>query len=110
MLEKRSEKPERADVTAEAAEMHRYVAASVAAHGERGQQEAVYRTARALGISSRRVLGILHGEVKRVWADELARARRWQRAELDRAVAHYAHQAALTKLAADKWDEEWPDG
>ncbi len=90
--------------------MHRYVAAAMASHDGRGQQEAVFRAARALGISSRRVLGILHGEVRRVWADELARARRWQRAELDRVAAQYAHQAALTKLAADKWDEEWPDG
>ena len=98
------------EVNAEAVELQRYVAEAVRARADRGKAEAAFQAGRDLGLSTRRVLGILHGEVKRVWADELTAGRAWYRAHLDKAAARYEHQAALAKIAADEWDRKWEDG
>jgi hypothetical protein len=49
---------------------------------DEGRARAAAWAARQLGVSERRVLAVLHGEVRRVWADEMDRARAVHRAWL----------------------------
>jgi hypothetical protein len=75
-------------------EMRDIVGHAVNARRDRGQSEAVFQAARELGLSSRRVLAILRGEVGRVWADELDTARHWYAAFCQRQAAKLAAEAA----------------
>jgi hypothetical protein len=61
---------------------------------------AISAAARVLGISPRRVLGILRNEVGRVWADELTEARAWKARHEARQKTRLAHAAALYEARA----------
>ena len=62
--------------------------------------EALHITARELGISARRVAGIMRGEVGRVWADELEVARRWYAHHCDRMAQRGARDAVMFQARA----------
>ena len=97
-------------MTAEAAEMHRYVDTAVKSRSACGQARAVHGAARDLGMKPRRVIAILRGEIRRVWADELTTARRWYRSHIEHQVRLLEQQAALNKTLLQNWDETWPNG
>ena len=86
-----------------AAEYRQVTSALFGSRADQGRQRAAAWTARQLGVSPRRVLAVLHGEVRRVWADEMDRARSvyrtWLRDEArrleDRAGRLQAERAQL---------------
>ena len=80
----------------QAHEMRHIAREAVDARRDRGQSEAVFQAARELRISTRRVLGILRGEVGRIWADEMDHARDWY-------VRHCEQQAAIRATQADDY-------
>lgn len=82
-------------------EMREIAGDAVEANRERGHAEALHLAARELGISGRRVAGILRGEVRRVWADELETARRWHADYCARKAERLAHEAILFRARAD---------
>jgi hypothetical protein len=79
-------------------EMREIVTSAVKARSDLGKAEAVHRIARELGITPRRVLGILHGEVARIWADEIQTARTWYAEELEHQANRLTHQAELYRV------------
>jgi hypothetical protein len=79
-----------------AQEMRHIVGEAVNARRDNGQSEAVFQAARELRLSTRRILGIMRGEVARVWADELDHARNWR-------VQHYEKQAAVRAQQAETY-------
>lgn len=81
-------------------EMRGIVGDAVKARRDRGQAEAVFQAARDLGLSTRRVLAILRGEVGRVWADELDAARIWHAEFCARQADKLAHEAELYRIRA----------
>jgi len=83
------------------AEMRDIVGHAVNARRELGRSEAVWRAARELGLSQRRVMAILRGEVGRVWADELDAARFWYARHCAEQAGRLDHQAALLRARAE---------
>jgi hypothetical protein len=102
-LERRSKILERAVGSAGTTvqEMREIAGHAVEANRDRGHAEALHLAARELGISTRRVAGILRGEVGRVWADELETARRWHADYCARKAERLAHEASLFRARAD---------
>jgi hypothetical protein len=84
-----------------ATEMRDIVGEAVNARRDRGMSEAVFQAARDLGISSRRTLAIMRGEVGRVWADELARAQQWHAQYCALQADRLAHDAMIYRARAD---------
>lgn len=82
-------------------EMREIVDHAVKFGRHRGQSEAVFRAARDLGVSPRRVLAILRGEVGRIWADELEHARRWYAQALASDAQKLAHEAEIYRQKAE---------
>lgn len=82
-------------------QMREIVGEAVDEHRACGQAEAIHRVGRDLGISARRVAGILRGEVARIWADELDDAKRWYVGHCARKAERLAHEAILFRARAD---------
>ena len=91
-----------------AAEYRNIASALVEAQARQGdgRQRAAAWAARRLGVTTRRVLAVVDGEVRRVWADEWVRARQVYRdflaEEERRSLAH----AALLALERSRLDQE----
>ena len=79
----------------EAMEMRDWVGQGVNARRDLGASEAVWQVARELGVKPRRVLAIMRGEVRRVWADEWAKARAWHAADCAKQAAICEHKARM---------------
>lgn len=88
---------EHSAVTAEALEMRHCLSEMVDARRPLGLKRAIHETAREYDLSPRRVMGIIRGEVSRVWADELARVRNGHAKFLDREAARAEHRAAILR-------------
>lgn len=97
-------KSERPDVTAEAAEMRGYLSEAVSGRHADGFARAVAATARDFGLTNRRVLAILRREARRVWADELSRARSVHRRAMELQAQRYEQMAALNRARLAEWD------
>ena len=99
-----------------AAEYRQVASALLGSRRDQGQARAVAWAARQLGVTPRRVLAVVHGEVGRVWADEMDRAREvyrnWLREESRRleaqAVLLQAERARLD--ARDRLDLDRTEG
>ena len=110
MLDKSSKKSERpmGDTTSE---MRSYVVAAVDARRDSGRDRAVHEAARDLKMTPRRVLGLLHREVSRVWADELEQARQWYRDFCHAEARRLEARAAAMRVRQTKLDtDDWCDG
>ena len=84
-----------------AVELRTYLAMELHAEaGSQAKKAAVAAVARRYGISPRRVLAVVHGEVGRVWADEMDRARVVYRRFVDRQQRRL--QDRLAELAAER--------
>ena len=83
-----------------AAEYQSIAEALVRARQDDGRQRAAAWAARRLGITPRRLLAVVHGEVRRVWADEWVRARQVYRAFL--AEEERRSLALAAQLAAER--------
>ncbi len=94
--------------TAEAAELRGYASAAVEARQSEGRKRAIAGAARELGLSPRRVIGLLRGEVSRVWADELLGARAWYRAHVERQARLLEQEAAVHRALLDEWEAGCP--
>jgi hypothetical protein len=104
-----SEIPE-PEVTAEALEMRGYVRTAIGSRSDCGRANAVHEAARELHLKPRRVLAILHGEARRVWADELTIARGWYRSHVERQARLLEHEAAVSRKLIEELDATWPNG
>ncbi len=71
-----------------------------------GRKRAVHALSRELPLSPRRVLAILHGEVKRIWADEYIAIQSWHRDFLAREAARADHRANLLRARRDTLDAQ----
>jgi hypothetical protein len=60
-----------------------------------GRKRAIHAIARATGMSERRIVGIMRGEVKRIWSDELRIVREWHSIWIERRHAQMSHELAL---------------
>lgn len=85
-------------------EMRTYASAAVEARIDLGRKRAIENAARELGISARRVAGLLRGEVPRIWADELVSARSWYRHFLEREQAKSEHRALILRAQREALD------
>lgn len=92
-------------ITASPAAEYRQVASSLfrSREGE-GRGRAAAWTARQLGVTPRRVLAVLHGEVRRVWADEMDRARAVYRTWLHEEARRLDAQAGRLQAERDRLD------
>lgn len=98
---KSSEIPELSEVASfanPAMEMREIVQHAVKARRDLGKAEAVHRVARELGLNSRRVLAILHGEISRVWADEHQSALAFAATEYARQEKTLEHEIEVCRL------------
>lgn len=82
-------------------EMREIIGEAVAARSARGKADALHQVGRELGMSARRVAGIMRGEVGRIWADELETARRWYANHCAKKSERLAHEATLFRARAD---------
>ena len=92
-----------------AVEMRGYVRAFLETRPERGRDRAVHEAAQAFGMTPRRVLAVLHDEVRRFWSDEMDRARSVYRdllaAEERRATLRLA-QLSAEQMRLDERDRQ----
>ena len=88
------------------AEMRQYAACAVESRLSEGRKRAIDGAARELGLSPRRVIGLLRGEVRRIWADELLDARAWYRKHVERQARLLEQQAAVHRALLDDWNAE----
>ena len=93
-------------VCSPAAEYQSIAEALVRARQDDGRQRAAAWAARRLGITPRRLLAVVHGEVRRVWADEWLRARQVYRALVAEEERRSLAQAALFAAERSRLDRE----
>ena len=67
--------------------------------GERhlGQAEALYRAHLKTGLTERRLLSILRGQVPRIWADEWTALREWHSSWLEQREARLLHEIEIMR-------------
>lgn len=83
-----------------------YLREGVEAHSADGRKRAVHTLSREVALSPRRVLAILHGEVKRIWADEYFAIQAWHRDFLAREAARADQRANLLRARRETLDAQ----
>ena len=87
-----------------ATEYSQVTRALVSSREAEGRGRAAAWAARQLGVSPRRVLAVLHGEVRRIWADELQAAQAAYRRLLAEEEARSLARAALLAVERARLD------
>lgn len=100
---KNSERPMSGSVVDQARD---YLREGVDARSNEGRKRAVHALSREVPLSPRRVLAILHGEVKRLWADEYIAIHAWHRDFLAREAARADHRANLLRSRRETLDAQ----